>query len=186
MRTEDVIHQGLECGGCIRKTKGEHNELIEAIPRAERRLGDVLLLDANLVVAGTKVDLGEVPRTVETIQEVVNARDRVPVLDGDLVEGTVVHTQAEGSILLLHKEDWRSTVGCARSDEALAHVLLKLLEQLLVLLVAHPVRWQVGHLPTGLEVDGMIHLSLGGKAREVVGEDILELLKDGLGFKGHT
>jgi len=105
MRTEDVIHQGLECGRCICETKGEHNKLIEAIPSAERRLGDVLLLDADLVVARAEVNLGEETCTMEAIQEVVDAGDGVPVLDGDLVEGTVVHTQAEGSILLLHKED---------------------------------------------------------------------------------
>ena len=28
IRTEDVIHQGLECDRFIREAKGEHNELI--------------------------------------------------------------------------------------------------------------------------------------------------------------
>ena len=32
----------------------------------------------------------------------------------------------------------------------------------------------------------MIQLSLGEKALEVVGEDILKLLKHGVGFKGHN
>ena len=67
---------------------------------------------------------------------VVDARDGVAVLDGDLVECEVVHTQAKGSILLFHKEVRGGTIGCAQSDETLAHVLLELLEQLM-LLVAH-------------------------------------------------
>ena len=76
----------------------------------ERCLGDVLLLDADSVITGAEVHLGEVPSVMEAIQEVVDVRDGVAVLNGDHVEGAVVHTKAEDSILLFHKEDTGGTI----------------------------------------------------------------------------
>ena len=67
-------------------------------------------------------------------------------------------------------------------NETLAYILLELLEQLLMLHLAHPIRGQVGHLPPKLEVDGVVDLSLGWNAWKVVREVILEIFKDGLGF----
>jgi hypothetical protein len=63
-----------------------------------------------LVVAGTEVNLGEDLGAVELIKEVVGTGKRVTVLDGDFVEGSVVHTHPESPILLGHEED-RSAIG---------------------------------------------------------------------------
>ena len=98
---------------------------------------------------------------MEAIPEVVNVRDGVGVLDSNHVEGVVVHTQAKGSILVYHKED--------KGETPLPHLLLELLEELLMLLLAHTICGQVGHLPSGLEIDGMVDLLLQLKARKIIG-----------------
>ena len=91
------------------------------------------------------------------------------------------HTSG-GFILLFHKDEMGVTIRFVWLNETLAYILLELLEQLLMLHLAHPIRGQVGHLPPKLEVDGVVDLSLGWNAWKVVREVILEIFKDGLGF----
>ncbi len=56
---EDVVHETLEGGRCIGEAKGKHRKFEVAVARPEGGLGDVRLVDAYLMVAGTEVDLGE-------------------------------------------------------------------------------------------------------------------------------
>ena len=71
-------------------------------------------------------------------------------------------------------------------NENLANVHLKFLHELLILLLDHPIRPLIGHLPVMLMVDGLIKTPLKANSWEVIGKDILKLLKDVLGLKGHT
>ena len=102
---EDVMHEALEGGGGVGEAKGHDGELKVAIAGAEGGLGDVFRGDPNLVVAVAEVNLGEDGGAMEAVKELVNPGEGVAVLDGDGVEGAVVHTKAEGAILLLDEED---------------------------------------------------------------------------------
>ena len=55
----------------------------------------------NLVVAGTEVQLGEELRTMQLIKEFVDDGDGEGILDGEGVQGAVVHAKPPSPILLL-------------------------------------------------------------------------------------
>ncbi|GBG59895.1 hypothetical protein CBR_g66701 [Chara braunii] len=92
---EDVVHGGLEGSGGIGESEWHHEELVVPEPRAEGGLVSVLLADTDQVEATTKVDLGEVLGSTETIKEIENPRQRVLILDRDPVQGAVVCAHAE-------------------------------------------------------------------------------------------
>ncbi|GBG80076.1 hypothetical protein CBR_g30443 [Chara braunii] len=71
---EDVVHGGLEGSGRIGESEWHHEELVLPEPRAEGGLVGVLLADTDLVETTTKVDLGKVLSSTETIKELGNPR----------------------------------------------------------------------------------------------------------------
>ncbi|GBG61013.1 hypothetical protein CBR_g18609 [Chara braunii] len=71
---EDVVHGGLEGSGGIGESEWHHEELVVREPRVEGGLVSVLLADTDLVEATTKVDLGKVLGSTETIKELGNPR----------------------------------------------------------------------------------------------------------------
>jgi len=110
--------------------------------RPERRLGDVVGVHEDLVVAAAQVKFGEEARTTELVEELVDDRDWKLVLDGLGVEGAVVDAETSRDVLLANEQHWRRERGRARADDPLSeHVgalLLDLvLEQLRVTIGAH-------------------------------------------------
>jgi hypothetical protein len=95
----------LERGWSIAETEGHDEELVVAISRPKRCFWDVFVLDANLPVARTQVEFGEVFASSKSVEEVFDARERIFVLDCDVVECTIVNTHMEATILLFDKED---------------------------------------------------------------------------------
>src|SRR5712672_2943222 len=78
---EDRVHEVLERGWSVAETEGHDEELVVAISRPERRFWDVFVLDANLPVAGTQVEFGEVFAPSKSVEEVFDARARIPVIN---------------------------------------------------------------------------------------------------------
>jgi len=62
--------------------------------------------DTNIVVASTEVELSVDLCAAQLVEEVGDKWNRVPILSSNLVEVTEVHTESQGAILLLRKEDW--------------------------------------------------------------------------------
>ena len=71
--------------------------------RAEGRLLHIGRVHAHLMVAAAEVDLAKELRALELVEELVDHRDGVFVLDGALVESTVVDAEPPRSIMLLDK-----------------------------------------------------------------------------------
>ena len=101
------MHQMHERRWCIRQPERQHQELEVTVTTSKRRLRYILVRDANLMVTGTKIDLAEYSRTVKSIEEFVDTRQRITVLDGDLVQRAIIDTHAHGTVLLLD-EQYRS------------------------------------------------------------------------------
>ena len=78
----------LESSRRIRQPKVEHFILIVPKRRAKRCLRHIFLCNANLVVFRLLIKRRKYLGTAQLIQYVINARQRVPVLDGVLVECT--------------------------------------------------------------------------------------------------
>ena len=68
---------------------------------------------ANLMKPLLKVNFGEIFRAGHVVDELVNTRQGVLVLEGDFVQCAVINTEAEVTILLARKE-YTCTEGTSR------------------------------------------------------------------------
>ena len=61
--------------------------------------------DFQLVVPRSEVDLGERIGPIELIKQIFNLGKWILVLDCNFIEGAVVNAQADGTVLLCHKQN---------------------------------------------------------------------------------
>jgi hypothetical protein len=54
-------------------------------------------------ISSSKIDLREHTCTTELIKQIINPRQRVLILDSNLIQGTIIHAQPLGTILLPDK-----------------------------------------------------------------------------------
>ena len=102
---EHLVHERAKCGGCINKAKRHHKEFERPVPCCARCLWFVSLGDAHLVLPRAQVKFGEVPRFAKLVEQVRNQGNRLLVLDGDLVERSIVDAHLQRSILFVLEED---------------------------------------------------------------------------------
>ena len=101
--SEDVIHHGLEGGRAIGETE-EHQGFKQPSVGSEGDLPLVTLLDSDIIVPPSNIQLGEVLHPLELVYEPRNKRNRILVLDSHCIQGLVVLHQLKGAILLLNEE----------------------------------------------------------------------------------
>jgi len=89
-RRKYFVHEGAKCGRCICEAKGHDKELIRTIACYTRRLWLIPFGYADLIVPTPQIELCKAPCISELIKQVIDARDGILVLDGDLVEGPIV------------------------------------------------------------------------------------------------
>ena len=75
----------------------------------------------------------------QAVQQVVNARQRITVLDGLLVQSPIVNAHAPPTILLRNEEDRGAVRALRRSDVSLGQQILDMGLELLMLLRAQPI-----------------------------------------------
>ena len=104
-----MVHEGLEHSGSIGKPHWHHQELEGAVTCSEGCLPLVARCDANIIVASMEVKLGVDLCAAQLVEEVGNEWDQESILLSDLVEVSEVHTESQGAIILLSKEDGCTT-----------------------------------------------------------------------------
>ena len=139
---EGVLHERHEGRRRVGQAHGQHQPLVVAVARRERRLAHVLRRHLDLPVAGAQVDLAEVGRALQLVEELLASFDlnRIgPVVRAgearpDLLEvGDVLVVPAEpvaglpirvlvGVAVDLPARDRPSGVGAERS---ICHVVLR-------------------------------------------------------------
>src|SRR3954469_18847142 len=92
-------------------------ELVQPITSTESHLGNVLLTDTNLMIPHLQVKHGENLCPIQLLKQIVYVGQRVLVLDGLLIDATVVLDQPASTIFLLHKETRGTPRGSARTNE---------------------------------------------------------------------
>lgn len=105
---EDLVHDVHEIGRGIGKSEGHHIVAEQTIAGCEVCLEDVRLADLQLVVSGPQIDLGEDSGSIQLVEQILALRERLLVLDGDLIQLTVAHTHLYGVVSLVHEENWRT------------------------------------------------------------------------------
>ena len=91
--SEDLIHQGLECGRSISETKGHDQKLIVAIMCAESYFRDIILMNPNLMIPRAKIQLGEKWSTMKLIKKIINNRNWKLILDGEVIKCSKVNAE---------------------------------------------------------------------------------------------
>src|SRR5688572_22035020 len=89
---QDLVHESHECARSVRETKRHDKPLVQASLGLERRLPFVPFSHADLMITAPEVDLGKDTRSVQLIEHVIEPRYGVPILDGDVVDGSTVDT----------------------------------------------------------------------------------------------
>src|SRR4051812_24376350 len=128
IRLADPMHQVHEYCRCVGQTKRHDPELKLTVSSPECSFRNVGLSHPQLMIARPKIDLRETSRTTQLIEQVIDARHRILVLHCNCVQPSVINTQSECAVLLLHEED-----GCSPGRCAPLYVsqVLKLLQLLL-------------------------------------------------------
>src|SRR5712671_5228596 len=104
---EDGVHKGLEGRGSITKTKG-HDEWLEEAERAlEGCFPFVTFADTDVIVTLADVELCEVTRSLELIDEFWNKRKGSSILDGDIINGAIVLDGPKGATAVFGDEEER-------------------------------------------------------------------------------
>ena len=57
------------------------------------------------MIAGTKVDFGEDTGAIQLVKKIFDFWQWVLVLDGDIIQLPVIHTEANGTVLLIHEDN---------------------------------------------------------------------------------
>ena len=111
---ENLIHHHLECGGGVAKSK-EHDSGFEGSVMAyECGLPFVSFLDMDVVISPLEINLHEVLRSLEPVDELGNEWERVVVLNCVLVQIPVVLHHPFLAVLLWY-EEYRG--GCLDLDK---------------------------------------------------------------------
>src|SRR6266404_2012134 len=102
---KDVIHEGLKgCWG-IAEAKG-HDKWFKQTQRCfKSSFPLVAMMDTNVVVSPTDVELGEVAGVMQLVNEVRDEGERSCILDSDIIKTSVVLYRAEFAILLVYKKE---------------------------------------------------------------------------------
>ena len=74
------------------------------VPSGEDGFLDILLSNSNLIIARLQVNFRENFCSLQLIEQVLNTREWILVLDSDLVEATIINTQAQTKIFLGSEE----------------------------------------------------------------------------------
>jgi hypothetical protein len=97
---EDMNHETFESRGSITQDKGHYEELIVTFMSSKCSLGNVFLFHIDLVVSIMEIKFGEVLRTTQFIEGVINDRNGNFFFDGEFVEGTKIKTHATSALFL--------------------------------------------------------------------------------------
>ncbi|KRX54392.1 hypothetical protein T02_9452 [Trichinella nativa] len=91
--SQSYLHEPLKGGRCVAQSKGHHFELVQPKGGGEGRFLPILWFDLNLPVAACQVQGRKPLCTRQRIQSVVDPRERVGILPGEVVQLPVIDTE---------------------------------------------------------------------------------------------
>ena len=112
------------------------------------------------MIPTTQIQFSKVNGMFELIHQIINARKRIPVFNGDFVKGPVVDAHSPRPILLWNQDYRRATRRSAWPDDPLLNQILNLLLDFLILHDRHSVHGYVRKWHILLQLYLMLNLSL--------------------------
>lgn len=83
----------------------------------ESGLGNIQFTELHLMIPRLQIYLRKVTSSLQLIKKIINPREWVLILHIHLIEFPVINAHQHRTILLLHKENWRSTGRGTRSNK---------------------------------------------------------------------
>src|SRR5882724_5616266 len=123
--SENMVHKHLKHSGCVGESHRHDQELERAISGSEGCLPLVASRNANIVIAGAKVELGVDPCIAKLVEEVSDEGDRVLILARDFVEVSEVDAKPQSTILFLGEEDGCASWRLRCADETFAEHIIQ-------------------------------------------------------------
>ena len=102
---ENLVHEVHEIGWGIGQTKGHHGVFKQTVTGGEGGLGNVCLSDHQLMVSCPKIDLGKDSGSVHLIEQILDLGKRILIFNGHVIQLAIIHTQACGTVSLVHEYD---------------------------------------------------------------------------------
>src|SRR5581483_4360861 len=131
VRSTYSVHQIHKDCWSVRQTERHDQEFVVTITSSECCLGNIFLSNSHLMVSGSRIDFGEVCRSLQLVEQIINTRKRITILDSNLVQLPIIDAHAKRSIFLFDEQHGGSPRRRAGSNESLIQQLLKLIRQLL-------------------------------------------------------
>src|SRR5581483_6970140 len=78
------VHQIHKDCWSVRQTERHDQEFVMTITSSKRCLGNIFFANSHLMISGSKIDLGEVSCSLQLIKQIIDARERITVLEVDL------------------------------------------------------------------------------------------------------
>ena len=128
--SEYPIHQFHKHHLGIGQIEWYNQKLIMPIPYVESYLRHMFRTNKQLMIPWSQIDLQEHCSPLQLIEQVVDTRKWVLILDQDLIQLPIVYAESHWSIIFLDKQQWCSPLWSTRSDESKVLQLLNLLLQL--------------------------------------------------------
>src|SRR3954463_2475537 len=103
---ENRVHKPREGGRCVGETEGHDRLIIQAIAGGESCFRNIFLANLDLMIPTSQVKLREHHSSSKLIEEIINPRKGIFVLDGFSIESPIVNTKSISLVSLLHKDGW--------------------------------------------------------------------------------
>src|SRR3979490_500885 len=156
---ENLIHHRLESRRAVGQSEVHHEWFKQTAISSERRFPFIAFFYPHIVIPPADVELGEVLRAFESVNEVVNERKGVAILSGDQVERAIVLDKAKPSVLLFDEEDRGAYWRFRMTDATRCQGLLEERVQFCLFLRGHWVDLAKPGRGFTLEFDGMVPFS---------------------------
>ena len=153
---KDPVHQSFKCGWGIAKSKRHDLELKEARMSGKGSLAASFRWKWNLQITTSQIQSRKPPFTGQHVQSIINARQRVGVLDRRQIQPAVVHAESGPAVLLSHQYTRRRPRAVTWFDLASGQRLSNTSLVLFNLQRRHPARGTTDRR-TVPGVDGMFH-----------------------------
>ena len=109
--SQDFIDIALEASWHVGQTKRHYLILKMTVSSLKSRLLFVTFFDPHLVMGTNQIQLCKSFDTAYTIERFTDEQKWIPVLDGDIIEVSIIDIKPKTSIELLVEQDWGTSKG---------------------------------------------------------------------------
>src|SRR3954469_2155273 len=172
---ENRVHEPREGGRCVGETEGHDRVLVQAIAGGESCFRNIFLANLDLMITTSQVKLREYHSSSKLIEEIINPRKGIFILDGFSIERPIVHTKSISLVSLLHKDGWATPRRGTVLNETQLLLLIKLTFEFSQLRRTHFIRPLGDRRGSRFKLNYKLNLTIRRHTWQLFRKDIWEL-----------